>query len=313
MKSLKTWLFFALVFCSNAAYAQSPGGGGAKKPDLAQIISGSYKCEITSMEYGTDESKKTKGTVSISKIGENKIKVSCGSDSYTISALTSSGNTTIRGEEPSIDNNGDKGIDLNLFESPAVITGRSSNGTSEKEKKSWSFEGVSTDTNKPKSLSSEPAAIELHVSPMAEFGGKIMKKKDVPLCILGKVGTPVNTLTVRKAADEQQIANVLVLDIPFPEDAAWKSNSYEAQTKRYWEETNKPFLVNAIAQNAEIRWIVDPRLDKYKYAKKPDGAKFDTTKDGKNIVKVLSYTHFEYQYLLSQGYALDAATGIMKK
>ena len=313
MKFLQTWLFFALVLFSNAAYAQSPKAGGAKKPDLAQIISGSYKCEITSMEYGSDGSKTTKGTVSISKLGENKIKISYDGGSYTISALTSDGNTIIRGEEPSVDKNGDKGIDLNLYESPAVISGRSSNGTSEAEKKSWSFEGVSTDTNKPKSLSSEPAVVEVYVSPMAEFGGKIMKKKDVPLCVLGKVGTTVNTLSVRKAADEQKIPGVLVLNIPFPEDAAWKSNSYEAQTKRYWEETNKPFLVNALAQNAEIRWIVDPRLDKYKYAKKPDGAKFDTTKDGKNIAKVLSYTHFEYQYLLSQGYALDAATGIMRK
>ncbi|GAA4051286.1 hypothetical protein GCM10022409_42560 [Hymenobacter glaciei] len=305
MESLKVVLFLALVLLSNAAYSQ--------KPDLAQIISGSYKCEITSAEYGKGEYQKTKGTVSISKIGENKIKISYGSDSYTISTLTSDGNTTIMGEEPSPDNNGDKGVHLSLYESPAVISGRSSNGTSEKEPKSWSFEGISTDTNKPRSLSSEPASREIYVKPMAEFGGKIMKKRDVALCILGKVGTPVNTLSVKKAADEQQISGVLVLDIPFPEDAAWKSNSYEAQTKRYWEETNKPFLANAVAQNAEIRWIVDPRLDKYKYSEKPKGAKFDTVKDGANISKVLSYTNFEYQYLLSKGYKLDATTGIMSK
>ena len=103
------------------------------------------------------------------------------------------------------------------------------------------------------------------------------------------------------------------MEVPFPEDDAWKNNSYEAQTKQYWEETNKPFMDEAIAQNAEMRWIVDPRLDKYKYAEKPKGATFQTTKDGQNIVKILIYKHFEYQFLLSKGYALEVATGLMKK
>jgi hypothetical protein len=103
-------------------------------------------------------------------------------------------------------------------------------------------------------------------SQKAEFGGKIIKKRDISLCILGKVNSALNTLSVKKAAEEQQISGVMVLETPFPEDEAWQNNTYEAQTKQYWEETNKPFIDDAISQNAEIRWIVDPRLEKYKYA-----------------------------------------------
>jgi hypothetical protein len=311
MKILKNLLLLAFAAVSTTAYSQSNCEN--EKQDLAQIVSGSYKCEISTIEYGTDgEYVKSQGIVSITKIGENKIKISYGSISYTISNLSIEENIKIVGEEPSIDNNGSKSINLNVFEKPAVISGRSSNGTSEKEKKSWSFEGIS-DAEKPKSLNGEPACKEIYVKPVAEFGGKIIKKREVPLCILGKLGTPLNTLSVKKASNEQQISGVLVLETPFPEDDAWKNNTYEAQTKRYWEEINRPFINDAIAQNADIRWIVDPRLDKYKYAQNPKDARFNTTKDGKNVSRVLSYTHFEYQYLLSKGYTLDSATGIMKK
>lgn len=312
MKNLKKLLFLGLLSLSNLVFSQSDCE--KDKQDLAQIVSGSYKCEITTMEYGGDgNAKKSQGTVTISKVGENKIKISGGAVSFTISELKVDGNTIVLGEEPAPDNNGSKSINLNIYEKPATISGKSSNGTSEKEKKSWTFEGVSTESNKPESLNSEPACKEIFVSPNAEFGGKIIKKRDVSLCILGKVNSALNTLSVKKAADEQQISGVLVLETPFPEDDAWQNNTYEAQTKQYWEDTNKSFINDAISQNAEIRWIVDPRLDKYKYAQKPEGAKFDQPNGDKLISKVLSYTHFEYQYLLTKGYKLDNTTGLMKK
>ena len=309
-KSIITSILLSLC---NLAFSQS--NCEKDKQDLAQIISGSYKCEITTMEYGGDGSdKKSQGTITISKVGENKVTISGGPISYTISELKVDGNTVISGDEPAPDNNGSKSINLNIYDKPATISGKSSNGTSEKERKSWSFSGVSSESNKPESLSSEPACKEIYVSPNAEFGGKIIKKRDLSLCILGKVNSALNTLLVKKAADEQQISGVLVLDTDFPkEDEEWDKATYEAQTKRFWEETNKPFIDEAIAQNAEIRWIVDPRLDQYKYAKKSAGSKFDQPNGDKLVSKVLSYTHFEYQYLLTKGYKLDSATGLMKK
>jgi hypothetical protein len=312
MKKLRLLVNLLTLVCGYFAYSQSDCE--KEKQDLAQIVSGQYKCEINTIEYGgSGDFVKSSGTVTITKIGENKIKVSSGSNSFTISTLSVEGNTVILGDEPSSDNNGTKAIHLSIYEKPATITGRSSNGTSEAEKKSWNFEGVSSDSNKPESLSDEPACREIYVSPSVEFGGKVIKKRDIALCIIGKAKIGTGTLAVKQAADEQQFSNVLVLETPFPEDEAWKNNAYEVQTKRYWEETNKPFIDEAIAQNAEIRWINDPRLDKNKYAEKPQGAQFNTVKDPKNISKVLSYTHFEYQYLLSKGYILDSATGLMKK
>lgn len=312
MKKLRLLVCLILLGSSNFIYSQSDCEKG--KQDLAQIISGQYKCEINTIEYGgSGDYVKSSGTVTITKIGENKVKVSSGANSYTINGLSVDGNTVILGDEPSSDNNGTKAIHLSLYEKPALITGRSSNGTSEAEKKSWNFEGVSSDNNKPESLSGEPACREIYVNPSVEFGGKVIKKRDFPLCILGKASVGTGTLAVKRAADEQQFSDVLVLETPFPEDDAWKNNAYELQTKRYWEETNKPFIDEAIASNAEIRWINDPRLDANKYAQKPQGAQFNTTKDSKNISKVLSYTHFEYQYLLKKGYVLDSTTGLMKK
>jgi hypothetical protein len=312
MKKLKILGSLILLVCNHFVYSQSDCE--KEKQDLAQIVSGQYNCEINTIEYGgTGDFIKSSGTVTITKIGENKIKVSCGSNSFTINSLSTEGNTVILGDEPSSDNNGTKAIHLSIYEKPALISGRSSNGTSEAEKKSWNFEGVSSDNNKPESLSDEPACREIYLSPGVEFGGKVIKKRDFALCIIGKANAATGTLAVKQAADEQQFSNVLVLETPFPEDEAWKNNAYEVQTKRYWEETNKPFIDEAIALNAEIRWINDPRLDKNKYAEKPQGAQFNTTKDGKNITKVLSYTHFEYQYLLSKGYVLDSTTGLMKK
>ena len=150
-KSIITSILLSLC---NLAFSQSDCE--KDKQDLAQIISGSYKCEITTMEYGGDGSdKKSQGTVTISKVGENKVKISGGPVSYTISNLEVNGNTIILGDEPAPDNNGSKSINLNIYEKPATISGKSSNGTSEKEKKSWSFEGVSTESNKPESLNSK--------------------------------------------------------------------------------------------------------------------------------------------------------------
>jgi hypothetical protein len=300
------------LLASSSAYSQSDCE--KQQQDLAQIISGQYKSEINTIEYGgSGDFVKSSGTVTISKVGTNKVKVSSGANSYTISALSVEGNTTISGEEPSSDNNGTKSIHLDLYEKPASITGRSSNGTSEAEKKSWNFKGVSTENNKPESLNGEPACREIYVNPGVEFGGKIIKRRDFPLFILGKARVGTGTLAVKKAADEQQFSNILVLETPFPEDEAWKNNAYEEQTKRYWEETNKPFIDAAIAANADMRWINDPRLDKNKYAEKPQGAQFSTSNNSKYLSKVLSYTHFEYQYLLSKGYVLDSATGLMRK
>lgn len=310
----KSIILFCLTLLVSSNFIYSQSDCEKQKQDLAQIISGQYKCEINTIKYGgSGDYEKSTGTVTITKIGENKVKISSGSGSYTISDLSVNGNTMIFGEGPSSDNNGMKDIHLNLYEKPAVISGRSSNGTSLLERKSWNFEGVASDNNKPESLSNEPACKEIYLNSAVEFGGKVIKKRDFPLCILGKAAVGTGTLAVKRAADEQQFSDVLVLETPFPEDAAWKKNAYEAQTKRYWEETNKPFIDKAITLNAEIRWINDPRLDKNKYAEKPHGANFNTTKDGKNISKVLSYTHFEYQYLLGKGYILDAATGLMKK
>ncbi len=309
MKNVKALFILGLIALSNVTFCQSD----CEKQDLAQIISGSYKCEITFFEYGTDE-KKSQGTVTISKIGENKIKVSSGSNSYTISGLAVDGNTIITGEGLAEDNNGSKSISLNIYEKPATITGRSSNGTSEKAKKSFSFEGVSSDSNKPESLNAEPACKEIYVNPSAKFGGKIIKKRDIKLYILGVAYDNPGTIDVKKAAEEQQIDGVLILDTPFPEDEAWKNSDYEAQTKRYWEETNKPFIDDAIAQNAEIRYVTDPRLEENKYSKKiPENATFNTTTDSKLINKVLRYGYFEYKYLLEKGYKLDDATGLMRK
>ena len=207
MKNLKKLLFLGLLSLSNLAFSQSDCEKG--KQDLAQIISGSYKCEITTMEYGGDGSNKpSQGTVTISKVGENKVKISGGAVSFTVGDLKVDGSTVILGEEPAPDNNGSKSINLNIFEKPATISGQSSNGTSEKEKKSWSFNGVSNENNKPESLNSEPACKEIFVNPNAEFGGKIIKKREVSLCILGKVNSTLNTLSVKKAADEQQISGV---------------------------------------------------------------------------------------------------------
>lgn len=312
MKTLKGLLLFSFITISNIAFSQSDCE--KEKQDIAQIISGNYDCEISTTKYGEGDTKKTNGTVTISKVGENNIKISYGSNSYTLNNIVVEGNTVIRGEAPSSDNNGSKSIHLNIYDEPAKISGTSSNGTSEKEKTMWSFEGVSKDNNKPKSLNSEPACKEIYINPNAAFGGKIIKKRDVKLCILGVAHGNPGTLAVKKAADEQQIADVMVLETPFPEDEAWKNSDYEVQSKRYWEETNKPFIDDAIAQNAEIRYISDPTLEENKYSKKkPKDATFNTTNDQKLISKVIRYCYFEYQYLLSKGYMLDATSGIMKK
>jgi hypothetical protein len=312
MRTLKSIILFAFIAISNVGFGQSECE--TKKLDLAQIISGNYDCEISTTKYGEGDTKKTKGTVTISKVGDNNIKISSGSNAYTLSNLIVEGNTIIRGEAPSSDNNGSKSIYLNLYDEPATISGASSNGTSEKEKTMWSFEGVSKDNNKPKSLSDEPACKEIYVSPNAMFGGKVIKKRDVKLCILGVAHANPGTLAVKKAADEQQITDVMVLETPFPEDEAWENSDYEVQSKRYWEETNKPFIDNAIAQNADLRFITDPTLEENKYSKKkPSGATFNTTEDPKLVSKVLRYSYFEYKYLLSLGYKLNVATGLMTK
>ncbi|WP_309609361.1 hypothetical protein [Flavobacterium sp.] len=265
MKNLKTLLILAFITISNLAFSQSDCE--KDKQDLAQIISGSYKCEISIMEYGVGFTDKN-GNVEISKIGENKVKISFGGDSYTINGLHLNGNTSIEGDEPTQGGNDNKMIRLNIYEKPAKINGSSASLTSETMKKGFSFNGVSNDNNKPESLNSEPACKEILMSPNAKFGGKIIKKRDVKLCILGVAYDKPGTIDVKKAADEQQISDVLILDIPFPEDEAWKNSDYEVQTKRYWDETNKPFIDDAIAQNAEIRYVTDPRLEENKYSKK---------------------------------------------
>lgn len=313
MKNLKKLLFVGLLSFYNIIFCQSDCE--KDKQDLAQIISGSYKCEISTTEYGGDGSdKKSQGIITISKISKNKIKISGGAVTFTISDLKVDGNTVIYGDEPAPDNNGSKLISLNIYDKPVTIIGCSSNATSEKEKKMFSFEGTSTDNNKPESLNSEPACKEIYVNPNAKFGGKIIKKRDFKLCILGVAYDKPGTIDVKKAAEEQQVNDVLILDIPFPEDEAWENSDYEVQTKRYWDETNKPFIDDAIAQNAEIRYVTDPRLEENKYSKKkPKNATFNTTPNSNSISKVLRYGYFEYKYLTEKGYKLDESTGLMKK
>ena len=66
MKNLKKLLFIGLLSVSNLVFCQSDCE--KDKQDLAQIISGSYKCEIFIMEYGGDGSyKKSQGTVAMAK------------------------------------------------------------------------------------------------------------------------------------------------------------------------------------------------------------------------------------------------------
>jgi hypothetical protein len=201
MKYLNILLIVTLVAVSNFSYCQNDCEKG--KQDLAQIISGSYKCEISTTEYGGDgDYKKSQGTITISKVGENKIKVSSGSISYTINGISVDGNTIILGEEPADDNNGSKSIHLNLSENPAKISGKSANGTSEKAKKSFSFEGISNDNNKPERLNSKFVAqnvtqLDCHLRylktyiPGIKYEGTVIKAINKKYTTNGNVGKPL--------------------------------------------------------------------------------------------------------------------------
>ncbi len=203
MKNLKKLLFLGLLSLSSLAFSQSDCE--KDKQDLAQIISGDYKCEINAFEYGVGE-KKSQGTVTISKIGENKIKISSGNDSYTLGGLKVDGNTTITSDEPAADNNGSKSISLNIYEKPATISGRSSNGTSEKAKKSFSFEGVSTDNNKPESLNLKFVAqnvtqLDCHLKNLkteieaTKYEGPVYRALNKKYILNGQEGKPLTIFT----------------------------------------------------------------------------------------------------------------------
>ncbi len=201
MKNLKKLLFLGLLSLSNLAFSQSDCD--KTKKDLAQIISGSYKCEIRELGYGGDGSyKNSQVTVTISKVGENKIKISSGSNSYTISGLAVNGSTTILGEEPAEDNNGSKSLSISLYEKKANVIGQSSNGTSEKAKIYWSFDGISIDNNKPENLDSKFVAqnvtqLDCHLKNLkteiaaSSYQGSVFRALNKKYIVNGTEGKPL--------------------------------------------------------------------------------------------------------------------------
>jgi len=87
-------------------------------------------------------------------------------------------------------------------------------------------------------------------------------------------------------------------------------DSFEDQTKAYWEEINQPWLDEAIENGADIRFIQDPRLQENAYHVVTDKQKLNPL--FKNMTKHKTYLRIEYEYLVNKGYKL-LDNGLMVK
>jgi hypothetical protein len=156
--------------------------------------------------------------------------------------------------------------------------------------------------------------VDLKLNLPIEFGGKILKRDGVDLYILGRTkgakvtggeGHYAGTLNIKEFEGVKVIRQGIPKHIQqqFP-------NSFEKQTKAYWEEINKPWLDEAIKSGADIRFIQDPRLEQNAVHILSDAQK--KLEIFKNMKSHKTYLYFEYQYLLDKGYTLSE-NGLMVK
>ncbi len=151
MKNLVLLFFYSIVFSySNKITAQSGNPCDNKKNDIAQIVSGNYNCDIEINKYGKDAAK-SKGTVKVEKVGENKIKIStAGVKSFTLDIIKES-STSIGGSIT--ENYQTRSVSFTLYNKSANISGGSGNGNYNEGDEFWWFSnGISSENNKPENL-----------------------------------------------------------------------------------------------------------------------------------------------------------------
>lgn len=148
--------------------------------------------------------------------------------------------------------------------------------------------------------------IPIELNKPIEFGGELIKRDNVDLYILGKTkgskivggnGSYAGTLNI------EDIDGVKLLKEEMPQRIKNKfPDSFEDQTKAYWEEINQPWLDEAIENGADIRFIQDPRLEENVFHIVTDKQRLNPL--FKNITKHKTYLRFEYEYLVNKGYKM---------
>ncbi|MFN8713660.1 MAG: hypothetical protein ACK5Z2_12495, partial [Bacteroidota bacterium] len=159
----------------------------------------------------------------------------------------------------------------------------------------------------------------LKISKQIQFGGPIIKRDGIELYILGRVdgGEYAGTMFINFQANAKKI-DLKIITTPIPKE--WRSLPIIEQNKKYWELVNKPFIDEAIASGADIRFIHDPRLPENQFnivdnlPEKYDNQKiFKEKAKEEGLKKIETFAKMEYDYLVSLGYYLDELTGLMKK
>jgi hypothetical protein len=153
----KTYFIFCVLslLLSNNSFSQQDATNPCPKKtlDFAQIMSGSYDCEIEVHRYAKDQEIK-KVTVRVEKIGENKVRISAtGVPSYELD-ISKASDYSIGGSKDELRNGATQNlrVSLSVYDKPAKITGGTGNGTYEKGDVFWWFEGLTTDNNKTQDL-----------------------------------------------------------------------------------------------------------------------------------------------------------------
>lgn len=158
--------------------------------------------------------------------------------------------------------------------------------------------------------------LEIEIRQPIEFGGDLMKRKEVDLYVLGRTkGSKVEGGLGRYAGtlNLKNIDQIQTIQQGIPKRIIDKyPNSYIDQTKAYWEEINGPWLDEAIENGSDFRFIHDPRLEKNAVHQLTEKERLKFPELFKNIKEHKTYLYFEYNYLLKKGYVLHE-NGLMIK
>ncbi len=112
---------------------------------------------------------------------------------------------------------------------------------------------------------------------------------------------------------------VKILTTPMPTGAGWDNLTIIEKNTKYWNEINKLYIDNAIANGGDIRFIHDPRLEKNirnLVADLPTNTlkqqQFKAKALAEGLMEIPTFTKMEYDYLISKGYLIQP-NGLMIK